>query len=65
MPSSSFAAMTDRDLSAILSFIANYPKQDRDLGHSRYGLMTRMGQFRFSHMNEGEVVALYQYLQAR
>lgn len=42
MPSSSFAAMTDRDLSAILSFIANYPKQDQDLGHSRYGLMARM-----------------------
>jgi len=42
MPSSSFAAMTDRDLSAILSFIANYPEQDQDLGHSRYGLMARM-----------------------
>jgi mono/diheme cytochrome c family protein len=154
MPSGSFAAMTDRDLSAILSFIANYPKQDQDLGHSRYGLMartlfilgkirpeashgdhspwqsgfeqdplkhgeyiainacaechgsdlegqgdftpslavarayslddfkllmsdgtglggrdlglmTRMGQFRFSHMNEDEVEALYQYLQSR
>jgi cytochrome c553 len=154
MPSSSFAAMTDLDLSAILSFITNYPKQDLDLGHSRYGLMARMlfilgeirpeaahaqgspwqsgfgqdplkhgeyiainactechgmdlegqgdftpslavakaysledfkllmsegtglggrdlglmskmGQFRFSHMNEDEVEALYQYLQAR
>lgn len=154
MPSGSFAAMTDRDLSAILSFIANYPKQDQDLGHSRYGLMaramfilgkiqpeaahanhspwqsgfgqdplkhgeylainactechgmdlegqgdfapslavakaytledfrqlmsdgtgpggrdlglmTRMGQARFSHMNEDEVEALYQYLQSR
>lgn len=154
MPSSAFAAMTDRDLSAILSFIENYPKQEQDLGHSSYGLMaralfilgeiqpeaaktqhspwqsgfeqdplkhgeyiainacaechgpdlegqgdftpslavakayslddfrllmsdgtglggrdlglmTRMGQFRFSHMTEDEVEALYQYLQAR
>jgi cytochrome c553 len=42
MPSSSFATMTDPDLSAILSFIDNYPPQDLDLGRSSYGLLPRL-----------------------
>lgn len=41
MPSASFATMTDSDLSAILAFIASYPKQDQDLGYSTFGLMPR------------------------
>jgi hypothetical protein len=35
------------------------------LGGRDLGLMSRMGQNRFSHMNEDEVEALYQYLQSR
>ena len=42
MPSASFAVMTDRDLSAILSFISGYPRQELDLGRSRYGLLPRL-----------------------
>ena len=41
MPSASFATMSDRDLSAILSFIDSYPKQELDLGRSKYGLLPR------------------------
>ena len=41
MPSASFATMSDRDLSAILSFIDGYPKQELDLGRSKYGLLPR------------------------
>ncbi len=41
MPSASFATMSDRDLSAILSFIDSYPKQEMDLGRSKYGLLPR------------------------
>lgn len=41
MPSSSFASMTDTHLSAILSFIRQYPAQESGIGHSRYGLMAR------------------------
>jgi mono/diheme cytochrome c family protein len=42
MPSAAFSQMSDRDLSAILSFIADYPKQDQDLGYSEYGVMARI-----------------------
>jgi len=42
MPSASFAIMTDQDLSAILAFIESYPKQDQDLGRSRFGLLPRI-----------------------
>lgn len=42
MPSAAFSRMSDRDLSAILSFIAKYPKQDLDLGYSEYGVMARI-----------------------
>ena len=42
MPSASFAIMTDADLSAILSFIDSYPRQDLDLGRSKYGIMPRV-----------------------
>lgn len=49
MPSASFATMTNEDLSAILGFIERYPKQDLDLGHSRYGILPRafviLGEF--------------------
>lgn len=41
MPSSSFAAMTDRDLSAIISFIRQYPQQVEDPGNNDHGLLTR------------------------
>jgi cytochrome c553 len=41
MPSGSFATMTDRDLSAILSFIDRYPRQEPDLGPSRIGILPR------------------------
>lgn len=42
MPSASFAAMTDRDLSAVLAFIRDYPKQDHDPGQSRFGPLPRL-----------------------
>lgn len=42
MPSAAFSRMSDQDLSAILSFIAKYPKQDLDLGNSEYGMMARI-----------------------
>jgi cytochrome c553 len=42
MPSASFATMSDLDLSAILSFISQHPKQDLDLGRSSYGIMPRV-----------------------
>jgi mono/diheme cytochrome c family protein len=49
MPSASFATMTDRDLSAILSFIDQYPQQESELGYSKIGLLPRFmlatGQF--------------------
>ena len=41
MPSTAFATMTDRDLSAILSFIASHADQQPDLGRSRYGPLAR------------------------
>ncbi len=41
MPSASFAAMTDRELSAILSFIRRYPLQSENYGQSDHGLLTR------------------------
>ncbi|NIV19994.1 MAG: hypothetical protein GWN54_05025, partial [Gammaproteobacteria bacterium] len=42
MPSTAFATMTDRDLSAILSFIAAQEPQTLDLGRSRYGPLARL-----------------------
>lgn len=42
MPSASFSTMTDSDLSAILSFINSYPKQENQLQRSRYGLFPRL-----------------------
>lgn len=42
MPSASFASMTDRDLSAILSFIAQYPEQANDAGATRFGPLARL-----------------------
>ncbi|MFT5370921.1 MAG: mono/diheme cytochrome c family protein [Lysobacterales bacterium] len=41
MPSASFVTMTDRDLSAILAFIEDFPKQELDLGNSSYGILPR------------------------
>ena len=41
MPSADFSTMTDHDLSAVLSFINQYPEQDQDLGRSRYGIFPR------------------------
>lgn len=41
MPSASFAAMTDRELSAILAFIRGYPEQSSRLPEQDYGLLTR------------------------
>lgn len=41
MPASSLAAMTDRDLSAIIGFIRNYPQQVEPSGAHEYGLLTR------------------------
>lgn len=43
MPSEAFAIMTDRDFSAVLSFIESYPKQELDLGPSNFGLLPRFG----------------------
>lgn len=42
MPSASFAAMTDRDLAAVLAFIKDYPGQDTDPGRSRIGPLPRL-----------------------
>jgi mono/diheme cytochrome c family protein len=41
MPSSRYAIMTDREFSAIVSFIRSYPRQVGDPGHSRFGLLER------------------------
>lgn len=41
MPASSLAAMTDRDLSAIIGFIRGYPQQVEPSGAHEYGLLTR------------------------
>ncbi|MEE4175648.1 MAG: cytochrome c [Xanthomonadales bacterium] len=41
MPSSSYAVMTDDDLSAILGYIRQYPLQPSAPGESDYGLLTR------------------------
>ncbi|MEM1411213.1 MAG: cytochrome c [Pseudomonadota bacterium] len=41
MPSSSLAAMTDRDLSAVLGFIREQPAQVNVPGENDYGLLTR------------------------
>lgn len=42
MPSASFATMTDRDLSAILSFIQQYPEQAHNAGTTRFGPLARL-----------------------
>lgn len=42
MPSASFATMTDRDLSAILSFIQQYPEQSNDAGTTSFGPLARL-----------------------
>lgn len=41
MPSDAFSAMTDEDLSAILSFIKRYPRQENDPGTTSVGPMGR------------------------
>jgi mono/diheme cytochrome c family protein len=41
MPSSLYAIMTDRDFSAIASYIGQAPFQVEDPGRSRYGLLSR------------------------
>ncbi len=41
MPSASFAAMTDQDLSAILAYIRSYPQQMDRQPEPEYGLLTR------------------------
>jgi len=41
MPTSSFAAMTDRDLGAIIGFIRQYPTQVENPGRSEHGIWTR------------------------
>lgn len=41
MPSSSLAAMTDRELSAIIGFARSFPQQVERPGASEYGLLTR------------------------
>jgi len=43
MPSDGFSVMTDKDLSAILSFITTYPKQDQEAGTTRVGPLGRLG----------------------
>ena len=43
MPSEGFSVMTDGHLSAILSFIQSYPKQDHDAGELRVGPLGRLG----------------------
>jgi len=43
MPSGGFAVMTDRDLSAVLSFIKQQPEKESDLGHSHFGPLARLG----------------------
>lgn len=41
MPSRSFTTMTDQDLSAVLSFIHDFPEQTSDFGKSSFGLVAR------------------------
>jgi hypothetical protein len=41
MPSSRYAIMTDREFSAIASFIRDYPRQVGDPGSTRYGVLAR------------------------
>ena len=43
MPSASFSGMTDRDYSAIVAFIEQYPRQDQEWGTSSFGLLARFG----------------------
>lgn len=43
MPSDSLSRMTDHDLSAIISFIKLYPKQDNDPGDSSFSILARLG----------------------
>ena len=41
MPSDAFSAMTDEDLTTILSFIKDYPRQENDLGTTSVGPIGR------------------------
>lgn len=41
MPSDGFSIMTDEDLSAILSFIRSYPKNESELGQTELGPLAR------------------------
>lgn len=43
MPSEGFSIMTDEDLTAILSFISTYPKQENDTGNRSLGPLARIG----------------------